>query len=1018
MERMAAKTAMRTMLLIAFLSLTGHIASAQYFGRNKPQYKSFDFNVLKSPHFDIYNYLEDDSVLNDLAEQSEIWYKRHQLILEDTFKRHNPIIIYNNHADFQQTGIIGGIISVGTGGVTEGLKNRVIFPFLQTNKQTDHVLGHELVHAFQYHMLINGDSTNLYSVRNLPLWMVEGMAEYMSTGRTDAHTAMWMRDAIISDDFPSLKDMQNPKYFPYRYGQAFWSFTAGVYGDTIVKPLFIETAKLGYEQAIKNLLKIDAKALGTVWKNTLKETYKPFMEDTIGVVGQTLFSGANAGDMNISPVYSPDGKYVAFLSEKDVISIDLYLADAKTGKIIRKLSKGVQNLSVDDYDYIESTGTFSPDSKKFAYVIFSKGKNKLLVAETGKGNTLEELEIPGLPSFSDPAWSPDGKYIVVSGLKDGQTDLYLYNYITHDVTQLTDDRYSEIQPAWSADGKKIVFSSDRGFDTNIAGLEFGSKKITVLNLENQEIKVYDHFPRANNLNPQFAGNDAIFFLSDADGFRNLYRMDVETEEIVKLTKYFTGISGITKYSPAITVSQQTNKVAYSIFREGKYTIFQADLDAFPEFPVDKYEVDLSAATLPPLKDMSPLTYHQDPPERKVEAAPVDSFQVVPYRPKFNLAHISNNNFGVGTSAMGTGFNGGVNMLFSDIMNEHQLFAGLQLNGEIYDFGGQVMYLNRESKLNWGGGISHIPYLTGGMFWDKDTIRIEDEPTEVDKLSLVTRRIFQDQITLFSQIPFSQTLRLEGGASYSRYYYRTDSYDSYYLDGFRIGSGREKLESPDGFNVGKVYLAYVGDNSRFGVTSPMMGKRFRFQVEKMFGEMDYTGILADYRQYYFAKPFTFAFRGMHYGRYGGSQDSEILYPVVIGSDYLVRGYDISSIRRSPNPEQNTLNMNQLVGSKMAVFNAEVRFPFTGPKKLALFKSGLLFSDLALFADAGMVWNRTSDLGDVSFGTQANAQKPIISTGVAMRINLFGYMVLEPYYAFPFMRNDVKGTFGLTLSSGGW
>src|SRR5690606_35086326 len=126
-------------------------------------------------------------------------------------------LFYNNHADFQQTTAIHGMIGTGTGGVTEGLRNRVVMPFTFTNQQTHHVLGHELVHAFQYNMIIHGDSTSLQNMGNFPLWMVEGLAEFMSIGRYDAHTAMWMRDAVLHDDMPDHKTIHNPDYFHYRW---------------------------------------------------------------------------------------------------------------------------------------------------------------------------------------------------------------------------------------------------------------------------------------------------------------------------------------------------------------------------------------------------------------------------------------------------------------------------------------------------------------------------------------------------------------------------------------------------------------------------------------------------------------------------------------------------------------------------------------------------------------------------------------------------------------------------------
>ncbi len=1024
MEKMCIR---RGVWLVGILSLIAIFSSpgyAQYFGRNKPQYSSFEFKNLVTPNFNIYNYLENDSIAQDIGVLSERWYNRHQMVLKDTIKEKNPIIIYNNHADFQQTDIVGGQISVGTGGVTEGLRNRVVFPFLQSMRQTDHVLGHELVHAFQFNMIIRGDSTSINNLRNLPLWMVEGLAEYMSIGRTDAHTAMWMRDAIVSEDFPSLKDLSvNPRYFPYRYGQAYWSFVTGIYGDTIITPLFRETAKYGYNQAMKQLLKIDEKTFSNVWKNSMIETYKPFMADTIATVGDKMFSEANAGNMNISPVFSPDGRYIAFLSEKDVLSIDLYLADAQTGKIIRKLNRASRSFHIDDFSYIESAGTFSPDGNRFAYVAFSKGKNTLIVTETVKGKILDEIIIPGLSSFNDPSWSPDGRYIALSGLKQGKTDLYLYDMTNRDLIQLTNDQYSEIQPSWSPDNRRIVFVSDRGEDTDLNKLQFGSFKLSIYDLETNNIEVLDFFPGADNMNPYFSPDGlSIYFVSNADGMRNLYEYIVPTGEINKMTKYFTGISGITQYAPAISVNPLNGDIAYTHFRKGKYTIYKAHANDFPRFPVDPNEVDFTAAKLPPHKNLSKTAFTGQQYKRSVEDTPTDSFSVKPYEPKLGLTYISNSSgFGVGTSAIGTGFAGGVNALFTDIMNDHQLFGGVSMNGEIYDFGAQVLYLNRKNKITWGGGISHIPYTY--FSWPTREVvpdSIGSAPTTTEILRYPLTRIFQDQITLLGQLPFSRTLRLEAGASFSRYYFREDIFEYRYtrdpenpLIVYPRGVEKVKGEVPEGFNLGQAYLAYVGDNSTFGMTAPMNGTRYRFQVEQYFGRYNYLSTSADYRTYFFANPFTFAFRGIYYGRFGG-EDFIYNNPLYIGSDYLVRGYNLSQGQLN---DQRDLTIDQLLGTQMVVANAEIRFPFTGPKRLAFISSGLFFSDLALFADAGLTWREDQDV-EFRWNPSGVKASPIISVGATLRLNLFNMIVLEPYYAIPFQRDDVKGTFGLTLSAGGW
>jgi hypothetical protein len=200
-------------------------ADAQYFGRNKPGYSTFKFDVLQTPHFEIYNYLKDDSLLTTVSRWSEEWYGIHQRVFRDTFKVKNPVIFYNTHADFQQTNTISSLIGTGTGGVTESLKNRVVMPLAPSLAQTDHTLGHELVHAFQYNMFLRRDTASKASAKpTIPLWMIEGMAEYLSPSEVMTPTPNVDKGCASEQDFPTIKQLSTDpsRYFPYRYGQHSW----------------------------------------------------------------------------------------------------------------------------------------------------------------------------------------------------------------------------------------------------------------------------------------------------------------------------------------------------------------------------------------------------------------------------------------------------------------------------------------------------------------------------------------------------------------------------------------------------------------------------------------------------------------------------------------------------------------------------------------------------------------------------------------------------------------------------
>ena len=207
------------MLALSVTALPGSV-SAQYFGRNKVQYETFDFKILKTPHYDIHFYPEEADAVEDAARMGERWYERFARLFQHEFEQPKPIILYADHPDFQQTNTLRGRLGEGLGGATESLKNRVIMPLTGSYADTDHVLGHELVHAFQYNLAQGRSGAGMRGMSLLPLWVVEGIAEYLSVGREDALTAMWMRDAIRREDLPTLRDLSTGQYFPYRYGQA------------------------------------------------------------------------------------------------------------------------------------------------------------------------------------------------------------------------------------------------------------------------------------------------------------------------------------------------------------------------------------------------------------------------------------------------------------------------------------------------------------------------------------------------------------------------------------------------------------------------------------------------------------------------------------------------------------------------------------------------------------------------------------------------------------------------------
>ncbi|HKB79428.1 MAG TPA: peptidase S9, partial [Thermoanaerobaculia bacterium] len=393
---------MRKSIVIVFgLLILASTANAQYFGRNKVQWEHFNFKILKTEHFDIYYYDREADVVDDVGRMAERWYARLSRVFNHSFNR-KPIVVYANAADFEQTTTTPELIGQGTGGFTDPFMNRVVLPLTGDYAENDHVLGHELVHVFQFDIAASmTNNRRRFSLETMPLWLVEGMAEYFSKGRIDPLTAMWIRDATIHNRMPDLRKLErDPYYFPYRYGQALLAYIGGRFGDDAVVRLFLAAGSGGTQAAFERALGIPAKQVFTDWTESARDLYNPVVEDRPFTLGEPLIGSKQGvrGYLNVGPAYSPDGRYLAFLSTRSIFDIDLFLADGHTGKIIRRIASASRNAHFDSLRFIDSGGAWSPDSKKLAFVVFEKGDNYLGIEDVDSGH-IDDIRVPGIDAI-------------------------------------------------------------------------------------------------------------------------------------------------------------------------------------------------------------------------------------------------------------------------------------------------------------------------------------------------------------------------------------------------------------------------------------------------------------------------------------------------------------------------------------------------------------------------------------------------------------------------------------------
>jgi hypothetical protein len=994
--------------------------SAQYFGRNKVQYKDLKFQVLQTEHFDIYFYPQEKTGVDLSARLAERWYARLSRIFAHRLRGRQPLVLYASHPDFEQTNIIQGELNEGTGGVTEPLRRRIVLPLGGPLADTDHVIGHELVHAFQFDMTTRPNAAPGESGANrLPLWFVEGMAEYLSIGPVDANTGMWLRDAAQQDKLPAIENLNDPKYFPYRWGQAFWAYVGGRWGDEVIRQMLGVAAAAGdVDVAIQKVLGVKTKELSGEWQGAIRHTYEPVLASATPAseTARLVIKGTEFGsDLNVGPALSPDGRWIAFLSSRSFFSIDLYVADAATGRVVRKLTSTATNPHFSSLQFIYSAGAWDSNSRRLAAATVVSGRPSLAIFDAQSGRSERELPVSGVDEVFNPSWAPDGHAIVFTGMSQGLTDLYLYDFTTTNVRRLTNDAYADLQPAWSPDGQRIAFVTDR-FSTDLPSLAIGSYRLALLDVTGGTINPLPAFTDASHLNPQWSPDGSqLYFVANPHGVANVFKLMLSTGEMSPLSNVATGVSGITSSSPAMSVALRSGVASFSVYERGTYNIYFMDAGAHG---LSIPELTMNAAVLPPVdrrpSEVAALLANASFGLPEPVAYPTSSYSL-----KFSLEGVGEPTIAIGASRFGTAFGGGVSLYFGDMLGNHTLATAVQFSPLGGDFSlknaaAQVGYFNQAHRLNWGIVAGQLPYLSGGFQSGLGTTT-QGEPVQIDQ-TFIYRQTERSAAGIVAY-PFNRARRVEFSGGLTQISFdqivQTTAY-SLYTGQLLVNDTSETSLAPS-LTLGTSAAAFVSDTANFGATSPVQGERYRIEAAPTFGTINFTSLLGDYRRYFMPVSFyTVAVRAIHYGRYGSGGEDPRLYPLYLGYPTLVRGYDVNTFDVSecvPNATSSCPAFDRLLGSRLLVGNVEFRFPLLRPFGASRRMYGPLPVEMALFADGGVAWNsgeRPSMFGGTRDG--------VSSTGVTFRVNLAGFAVGQFDIVRPLQRPGQGWIFQFNLTPG--
>ncbi len=945
-------------LMAALLVGLSAPATSQTFGKNKVQYDSFTWYYIQTSHFDIYFSDGGKDIAEFAAHAAEDALEKVQKELGYQITNRIPFILYNSHNDFQQTNVVSAYMEEGIGGVTELFKNRIVLPFEGNYRQFRHVIHHELVHAVLNDMFYGGSIQTIIAnnIRiQLPLWLNEGLAEYLSLDGWDTNSDMFLRDAATSNYLPPIPYLGG--YFAYRGGQSVWWYIAEKYGKQKVGEIM---QKIRNSQSVdggfKAAIGLSLEELSERWMKEQKVLYWPDVAKRTACedYSKRLTNHTKLNNFyNTSPAISPSGDRIAFISDRDDF-FGIYVMSASDETKVDRIILGQTSRDFEELHLLTPGITWSPDGTRIAFSAKAGANDAIYVVNVeSKDQDVLPVSFDGIHSVE---WSPDGNRLVFIGNSSKQSDVWVYDFTTRQAERLTDDLFTDAQPSWSPDGTALYFVSDRG-DKGLgtepplpAMHRHDGRQMDLyrLSVATRRLERLTATPDADESYPTPAPDGTrLLFISDRNGINNIYTMDLVDGNSAPLTNSLSGVY-------QISLSRDGNKLTFASMYEAGFDIFllksPLTLPRQPELEPTEFirRRRLAAAPLPSrstdsvatgassevmYSDGVSVTLGETSDARSDSSAAEGSSRLLfdPYRKpaessrakdlfrprnstdefgqfvvnKYRITFSADLIYGNAGYDAFYGVLGTTQFAFSDMLGDQQILFMTNLIGDIKNSDLGLAYYYLPDRIDWGfQAFQSARFLYGSGLYYYDLYRYRQYGGGISAL-----------------YPIDKFNRIDGSLTWMMVTQEN-------LDNPNVSIRERSVILP---NVG-----YVHDNSRWGTWAPVKGTRYEFRLLGSPGiggnSLTFASITGDIRQYYkFWEDASLVLRLTAGGSFGRQPQRFFIGGT---ENWINRTFETGRVPISSEEDFAFLtaalplrgyNYNARIATRFALGNVELRFP---------------------------------------------------------------------------------------------
>ena len=577
--------------VLLLLSLAPEQSNAQFyqgyqntFGKNRVQHQEFLWTFYRFKNFDTYFYVGGKDHARFVGQHADKEIERIEQLFDFRSSGRLQFIIFNRYSDMKQSniGLEGEEVTGNTGGLTRVIGNKVLIYFDGDHEHLLEQIRAGIAQVLFQQLMYGGnlkDRIQSAVLLTVPVWFEKGLIAYVSKGWGPEQDNL-MRDGFRGEDFLHFNRL--PEQEAALAGQSMWNYIANAYGQTSISNLLYMTrVNRSVENGFSFVLGMNLKRLMRSWQTYYIKYYEQDVVNTSNPERREIMRSKTGRTYDFVRL-SPDGRSVAWVTN-EIGKYKVYIKDLETGKR-RKVMKGGYKTLQQKPDRSFPVLAWHPSGRFLTVLKEHKGNLWLEYHFQDRKQKRERSKFMYFDKVLQMSYAPNGQDIVLSGIQNGMSDVYVYNTRSRSAANLTKDYHDDLYPTFSRDGNTIYFSSNRDNDT------LGATSGRLLSDWNQFDLFSMPFPPKDSLLtrltstaladetwPLAADSGRIYYLSDASGITNLYLATIDSvlAYVDTAEHYKPVVARYTQSNYAVGVTEHhvaRNQYVEAYYSNGKYRL--------------------------------------------------------------------------------------------------------------------------------------------------------------------------------------------------------------------------------------------------------------------------------------------------------------------------------------------------------------------------------------------------------------------------------------------------------------